>query len=162
MTGRNLKPSENILTYFIISLAYSSISWPLLNWLKTLDIGTSAQYGLFVVTVFIAPIILGIIFGIAAQKDCFFTIMRKLKLSVVTNIDSAWDAVFTQQEEARIKVKLKNGETIWGYLGQKSIVSSDQTERDIYIDPICFIDNKIGENELGGWFEKTPSTSLLI
>ena len=57
-------------------------------------------------------------------------------------VPTSWDyKFFKTQHPVYVKIRLKNGEQILGYFGTGSFASSDDKERDIYLEKICDLDS---------------------
>ena len=69
------------------------------------------------------------------------SLLVKLRLNPVHPTPSAWDWTFEDLGEQFILVALRDGTYIGGLVGADSFVSSDPTERDIYIQQIYNIDD---------------------
>ena len=102
------------------------------NWIERYPLYTSAAAIGFLI---VLPTLWGIIAGSARQKGLGPAIIRKLKMRTFEqhHIPTAWDFLFSKIKPAWVVVTLKNGNKIYGYLSPASYISSDATERDIYI-----------------------------
>lgn len=93
------------------------------------------------VLVVLLPAITGVCFGYSWKKNWIRSLLAKLKLNPVHPTPSAWDWTFEDLGEQFILVTLRDGTYIGGLVGADSFVSSDPTERDIYIQQIYNIDD---------------------
>ena len=86
------------------------------------------------------PILFGILLGLEAYYDCLFNFLRRIGISVVHNMPTAWDYKFGRFQSSRAIVTLKDDTVYLAFLGGESSFSTDKTERDIYID--CLYDEE--------------------
>jgi hypothetical protein len=80
--------------------------------------------------------------GLDARQGWFRWVLRKLKIFPVHPIPSAWDWKFGSLSPSWVIVTLKNDHKIYGFLGNKSFISSDPKERDVYIEQVWTVDRK--------------------
>lgn len=58
-----------------------------------------------------------------------------MKIRKINNpIPTAWDYYFNKKEPCFVVITLKSGKSIYGLFSDKSFASSEQTERDLYIE----------------------------
>ena len=114
---------------------------PMAPWLyqawndKLYDTHPIATGFIALILILLLPSLLGVMSGIARQKDFGRNIIRFFGLGTFeqNNIPTAWDRVFSNITPKWVIVTLKNGGQIYGYLGTNSYASSDPEERDLFI-----------------------------
>jgi hypothetical protein len=84
------------------------------------------------------PGLLGALSGIARQKQWPRWCIEKIGLKTFEQhqIPTAWDHLFSNVTTSWVIVRLRDGHQIRGFLGPDSYVSSDPTERDVYISHV--------------------------
>ncbi len=87
---------------------------------------------LFLLVAFASPTVLGAASAFVQQRDLIGKWAPKMGLRVVNPAPSAWDWHLSRQLGGRIEVKLKNGESIFGWFAENS--SAGDECRDIFIE----------------------------
>ena len=137
LTGRNHKHTDAILSYFTISAIYFALIFPLVaKWSEAEKMSPLLSHAIWSSLVFFGPAVLGLALGVNARKDYLRRLLRWCGLNPVHPIAPAWDWKFGDTRASYVRVVLKGGETIVGFLGEDSISSSDQNERDLYLEKI--------------------------
>lgn len=147
---------------FLRCLAYSILncavwSWAYLLVMKEIN-NDSAWYwllGLLITT--IGAFILGVLLGVTRKRNIFRKIFNKLGIQIEHPIPTSWDYKFSNTEELRwVIVTLVDDKCIYGKYSLKSFTSSDQDERDIYLEEVY----TFGED--GTWSLVPRSDGILI
>ncbi len=125
-----------IVNYVISILLFYGVWWEGLSFY----LASIKYFGPFVLIVLL-PALIGISFGYNWKKNWIRSILAKLQLNPVHPTPSAWDWTFEDLGEQFVLVALSDGSYIGGLMGSDSFVSSDPTERDIYIQQIYDIDD---------------------
>lgn len=156
LTGRLPPLKESLLVFFTISAIYYGAILPFWDWFVTdleTRLGTLLLWFGFV---FLGPVLIGLLLGIDAKRETSRRLLlRILGFNVTHSIPTAWDWKFANMEEQWVLVTLKDGSKIAGWCGIDSFMSSDPSERDLYIEYIYDLD----END--NWIE-TEDKSVLI
>jgi Family of unknown function (DUF6338) len=139
ITGRQPPLNEAILPYFVMTLIYYGLAFPLLAYVSTLQEPNWRRIAAWFLLVIIGPAIFGTLLGISSQRGYLRRLMRKLGLNPVHPSPTAWDWWFGQPHERWIIIGLKDGTKFYGYFGLKSFVSSDPKERDIFVEKVYYI-----------------------
>jgi hypothetical protein len=84
----------------------------------------------------VSPAAIGALLGIAAQKSWCHDIANRIGFAPLHPMPTAWDWKFAQREPAWVHVTLKDDTKFAGFLGSRSFISSDATERDLYIQEV--------------------------
>lgn len=174
ITGRTPKPSENLLTFLVLSLVYYSLTIFLLQGALSVREPWLARALIWVLLILIGPAIFGFVLGIAAQKEWAALTMNKLHtwlanktwfakyanwfdLSIVHVIPAAWDWRFSKIPRGGmfILVTLINDGKVAGLFGRNSFASSDTGERDLYIEEEYTVTN-------GTWEARPEKVGILI
>jgi len=100
---------------------------------------------LWLLFIFLMPVILGLISAKIVEKKYFERILRKCGFPAISQIPSAWDFKLSKQEVRLVKIKLKDNANIYGILSKGSFVSLYDDYRDMYIKQVCIMskDGKI-------------------
>lgn len=148
LTRRALKPHEQMVAYIAISCVNIAVLSPVVYYL------TESQYlkqkpifsGLiWFVILIIFPAMVGVVFGIAAQREWIHKALLRLKLRPVHVMPTAWEWQFARIDgPVWITVTLKDGSFVYGLFGSASFASSEPGERDIFIESTYSIG---GDNE---------------
>lgn len=90
---------------------------------------------LFLAVAFVSPTILAVLSSIIQQQDLIGRWAPRLGLRVVNPAPSAWDWHLSRQIGGRIEVKLKSGESVFGWFAENSIAGDEL--RDLFIEVEC-------------------------
>ena len=141
LTGRMPPIAEGISAYVTLSLIYHAALFPILPSLY-LEPVVGWRWGAWFGILFIFPALLGASLGLNVRKGWTKWLLTKAKINTVHPVNVAWDWRFGECKECWVLVVLKN-ETKWaGFLGERSFMSSDPSERDIFIEKVYEIDGK--------------------
>ena len=97
----------------------------------------------------------GLLLGKEIQSDLLREFLRCCRLNPVHSIPTAWDWKFSKMGSQCVLVTLKNGTQFAGYCNDDSFMSSDPTERDIYISWLY----DLGADKQ--WLERDESSVLI-
>lgn len=111
---------------------------------------------LILLILLIIPVFLGFLLAVIDSRQVFSKIFRKLGLAKISPVPTAWDYKFSNSKSEFLIITLLDNSTICGYLGQQSFISSDSSERDIYISHIYKID------KAGNWTLVDKTDGMLI
>jgi hypothetical protein len=152
LAGRMPSASDGLLAYVTLSLIYHGIAFSVFGNIYDNILTSSARiYYLFFI--FIFPAVIGILLGLSAKKGWLDWPLKILRMGVVHPVDCAWDWHFANCNESWTLVKLKDGTRWAGVLGEKSFISSDPAERDLFLEKVYIIgdDNVWVENSSCVW-----------
>ena len=149
VTGRRPSHSAALLSYLVASAFYYALILPFVDFAERP--GVWAWFFL----VLVGPTVVGLLLGIEIQFDLLRTFLRWCHLNPVHSIPTAWDRKFGKMGSQWVLVTLKNGTTFAGYCDEDSFMSSDPTERDIYISWLYDLGD---ENQ---WLECEESSVLI-
>ena len=127
----------SILNFFV---------WIWLYWLlhKHIPPERTLYWALIIFCTLITSTITGFIIGILRKKELVRAIFKKFNIQAEHPIPTAWDYKFSETTESRwIIVTLANGTHMRGLYSCRSLASSDEQYRDIYIEEVYCMD----ENE---------------
>ena len=141
VTGAKFPHSAAWLPYLAISVIYYALAFPLIEFVVAIDESIYVKILAWLSLVFAGPAVLGLVLGINIQKDLFRRLLRRCGLSPVHVIPTAWDWKFGGMTEQWVLVTLKDGTRFAGFCGSESFMSSDPTERDIYIQQVYDVDD---------------------
>ena len=100
--------------YFVRCLVYSIINCAVWSWLYSIIL--CAKYG--------------------------NTFIEKIGINTIHSTPNAWDYYFSQQEPSFIIVTLVDGTVLYGWYAYNSFSSSDQEERDLYVEKSYSVNEK--------------------
>lgn len=152
--------SEAILRYFVISAVYYTLVFLVVDVdaISSRDSGLSGQL-VWLVVIFLGPALLGILWGMEARKQFLGRLVGKIGASGMDTeqaATTAWDWKFRNTEDGHVLVTLKDGSQYAGLLGDRSFVSSDPDERDIYLEKVYDV------NAENVWIDCGPRSVLIV
>ena len=130
-----------------IKRSYPAHLYSLSNWLIVFAI------------LLVAPTIIGGVIAFFEEHDWIRWVFRRFGLGLLHLSPSAWDTrfkFFTQKNFVYAIVTLTDGRTVYGYFGNNSVASSDNKERDLYLQRIYNLDDQ------GQWVPIPNSAGILI
>ena len=141
VTGASFPHSAALLPYLAISVIYYALAFPLIDIVVAIDKPLYGKVLAWFSLVFAGPAVLGLILGINIQKNLFRRVLQKCGLNPIHVIPTAWDWKFGNMTEQWVLVTLRDGTRFAGFCGSESFMSSDPTERDIYIQQVYDVDD---------------------
>lgn len=144
VTTRIASNAENLISYLAVSLIYHALALPFLDMFVPHDnlfVGRTFAWFLYIL---IIPVFFGLAIGINIQKNFVRRALQDVGLNPVHAIPTAWDWKFDRMQVTGgewVLVTLKNGTRFAGFCGPESFISSEPTERDLYIQWIYDIDD---------------------
>lgn len=140
-TGRMPAPKDSLAAYFALSVFYLALVLPAVGYiLEIRDAGyfrAAAWFGV----VFVGPALLGLLLGLNARHEFGRQLLRRLGLSTVHVMPTAWDWKFANAVPQWVMVTLKDGTCFSGFYSGHSFASSDPAERDLYIEQVYDVGN---------------------
>lgn len=142
--GKRRSDAEKILIYLGYSiLNFGCWFWALRLLYKVFSKNTSWYWALLIVGVLLSGFITGCLIGFLKSHNPSRWIMERLQIPIEHPIPTAWEYKFSQMNEGKyVTVCLDNGKKIRGAFFNKSLASSDVTNKDIYIENVFFLDEK--------------------
>ena len=92
------------------------------------------------VTIFIAPVALGLGVGQLANLPWVDRLLDKIGLGYIDRMPSAWDYVLRLERPAYVRVRLKDGGTVGGEFSTRSFASTTPSRADIYLERVWQLD----------------------
>ena len=136
IAGRRPSHTEQILSYLVVSLFYYTITLPYV--MRVLNgAGNLYEQSLnWAALTLIGPAAFGLLLGTVAQKRWMHKAVEWCGLSMVDVIPTAWDYRFSNIPRPGIfvLVTLSDDKQVAGFFGPRSFASSDNEERDLYIE----------------------------
>ncbi|XWW51853.1 DUF6338 family protein [Planococcus sp. 11815] len=111
---------------------------------------------LFLFIMFGSPLMVGSLLVFIRSKRYHETFFEKIKVKPIKSIPIAWDYFFNKTESTFVIIYFKDGTIINGKFGSSSYASSLPSERDLYLESICEVDDE------GNWEIKRGSNGVLI
>ena len=143
LTGRRPSHSAALLSYLTVSVIYYALTLPFVDFILSFqEPGNSKVLLTWFALIFIGPALLGLLLGVNIQKDLFRRVLQYCGLNPIHVIPTAWDWKFGNMTEQWVLVTLKDGTRFAGFCGDESFMSSDPSERDIYIQWTYDIDDE--------------------
>ena len=139
VTGRSPPHSEALLSYLAVSVIYYALALPFVDSIHKSGDGKALAW--FALTI-VGPAALGLLLGINIQKNLFRRVLQGCRLNPVHGMPTAWDWKFGGMTDQWVLITLKDGTRFGGFCGSESFMSSDPTERDIYIQRIYDINDE--------------------
>ena len=136
VTGRIPSHTAALLSYLTVSVIYYALAFPFIVILLSFNIPSYSKVLAWIALVLLGPAALGFLLGINIQKNMFHRVLIWCGLNPIHVIPTAWDWKFGSMTDQWVLVTLKDGTRFAGYCGSESFMSSDPTERDIYIERI--------------------------
>ncbi len=98
------------------------------------------NFKVFILYIFILPIVEGIIWSYINtkrfNKDVVRPLFNSMKLNIINPAPTAWDSLFYNDSEKIVEIIFNDNTSIIGFLGVNSFVSSENHTRDIYLEKI--------------------------
>jgi hypothetical protein len=158
ITGRMPSLTDNVLGFLVLSLVYYALTVLFIE--QALSIKEPWVYRalIWVALVLIGPALFGMFLGVATQKEWFGWIPRKLNIVTIHVIPTAWDWKFSKIPRGGqfIMITLTNDEKVAGFFGPNSFASSDDGERDIYLEEEYTV------SEAGAWEARPDKVGILV
>ena len=141
VTGRSPSHSAALLSYLTVSVIYYALALPFVDFVLSMHEPGHDKALAWFALIFVGPAAFGLLLGVNIQKNLFRRVLQWCRLNPVHVMPTAWDWKFGGMTEQWVLITLKDGTRFAGFCGPESFMSSDPTERDIYIQWIYDIDN---------------------
>ena len=146
-TGRVQSQQEFLLAYVALSLIYYAVALPIshlvpLSRWPFAPGELAAKVAIWIGWTLIGPALFGVVLGVNVRLDWTRRILGKLHLNVVHAVPTAWDWKFSNPSPQWVLVTCKDGTKVAGFFGCNSFVSTDQNERDMYIERVYDLDEE--------------------
>lgn len=147
--------------YFLECLMYSIVccaccSWVYINIINSYFDELYKKWLLILVVTFLGAGIIGFIVIVIKNTGVIRKFFRYIHISIIHPTPTAWDYYFSQQKESYVIITLQDGTQLLGLYSYDSFASSENEERDIYVEK----GYKIGET--GEWIEDEESEGFYI
>ncbi|MDR1871671.1 MAG: DUF6338 family protein [Deltaproteobacteria bacterium] len=135
---RRLSDNISFLSFFMYSIINLAVwSWAYI-WLTNIynnKIISDYHYLIYILLIsLLGGLILAFAIGIIIQKRVIKSLAKIFKLHYIDPIDSAWDWLFSKDEQHVILITLKDNSEIYGWYGYNSFTSSNINERDMFVE----------------------------
>ncbi len=141
-TGRLPPPSERFLSYLIVSAIYLALTLPLVDYQPKLGLSNLSSW-IWIGWLFVIPAIIGVFLAALWGRAPEFFL--KTPLNPVHPIPTAWDWKFSNVGDQWVLVTLVDGSEVAGFIGSDAFISSDPSERDIYLEKVAKFDSRTAE-----------------
>jgi hypothetical protein len=158
ISGRAPTHTDNILSYLTLSLVYYAIALPFVEPALYLERPWTTRVACWLGLTIAGPSAFGLFLGAAAQKGWGRWAARKIGLTAIHVMPTAWDWRFSTTPGAGMfmMVTLNNDEQVAGFFGKHSFASSDSGERDLFLEE----EYNIGED--GQWAARPETVGIFI
>jgi len=118
-----------------------------------------AYFALWVLPVFVLPAGLGFAATKLARRESIRARFCRYGIYLLHPAPTAWDFVFAREESYRARVELLDGKLLEGLFGSGSLASTEEEERDLFLEGVYEIDeasggySKVKRNQ-GVWIHK--------
>ena len=89
---------------------------------------------------FLLPVVVGLFLALFGSWICY--ILVQIGFRQVHPVPNAWDWKFRNVDDQWVLVTFTDGSQVAGHLGSESFLSSDPSERDIYIQRVFKVDSQ--------------------
>lgn len=125
--------------FFLKCMGYSIVSCAIWSWLYKIVImckciSTIMHWILLITISIIGSFLIGLVFAIIKQKQVLERILWEFGVNTIHSTPTAWDYIFSKQEECFVVITLLNDNQIYGWYSSNSFTSSEPDERDIYVE----------------------------
>lgn len=136
LLGKMPPIAEGVVAYITISLIYHALVYPI-AWHLYASSETLSWFVLdWIALIIIGPALLGFVLGLNIKMGWTRTALSKVGINTIHPVDSAWDWKFAGCGECFVLVVLKD-DTKWaGFISKNSFMSSQPSERDIFIEQV--------------------------
>ena len=133
-TGRIPERANHYVYYTVTSVIYHIFTFPLLG--ERALAGGPPMYWSYLI---VLPALIGCGLGVFVWWDRPRRVLRRMGFTVVHPVDTAWDWKFAGDDGQWVLVTLTDGSRFGGWLGEASFISSDPSERDLYVERLYAI-----------------------
>ena len=141
VTGRSPSHTEAALSYFVLSAIYYALALPAIEYALSIQRAGYLKAAIWIGLIFAGPAIFGLLLGISAQKGIFRRVLRWCRLNPVHVMPTAWDWKASTMQKSWVLVVLKDDTKFAGLCGVNSFLSTDQKERDLYLEKVYDVDD---------------------
>jgi len=136
VANRRLPISDAIVGYIAISFVYQALVFPLATWLRSLPLAAEEKGLVELLVSIVVPAAIGLLIGLNARLGWSRRLFARFRVALNHPVNTAWDWRFSGKEECWVMAVLKDGTKWLGHLGPDSFISTDPSERDIYIQTV--------------------------
>lgn len=153
---RKIKSDAEKLIRFILYSLIELALW--FWWLSRVSNADKSTYWIKLLGVILfTSIVTGTVMGIILKWNPIGWLLRKLKVQIINPIPTAWDYKFSNLKQGRrITVALNDGKYIRGIYYNKSMASSDDGYKDLYLEEVW----QLGDND--NWVRVVGSDGIWI
>lgn len=153
------KLTDSVLT--LNYLGYSIINCACLSWIYKIILSLKNTHPvlfwlLFLSITLVGALLIGFIIAIFKQTNVIDRVWSKFNVKSIHPTPTAWDYVFSQQKASYVIVTLEDGTEIRGLYSFHSFCSSDNENRDLFLEKTY----KIGNND--EWIYSPDSNGIYI
>lgn len=93
------------------------------------------------VILFVSPVAIGFLIIFINKKEVVRNIFSSFGFNAIEAEPSAWDFKFSNMDSQWVIVTLKDDKMVAGYMGSDSCASTNENDRDLYINEVYVIEN---------------------
>lgn len=157
----NPPPKSKDSIFLLKCIGYSLISCSVWCWLYLIviksDINPVGRWLLLFTISLLGSSLVGFFIAVIKQHQIIDRMLWKIKVRTIHTTPTAWDYIFSKQESGFVIVTLIDDQKLYGWYSAHSFTSSDQDERDIFIEKAYIFDGKkweIDNQSLGFYIAK--------
>ena len=140
MVSRFTTGRPSFASSLAVSSAFYVLVWALFDFGFAMDVaehvrGFDVNWHVAMIVVEV-PAVIGVLAGLAVQKEWIYLLLRFVKLDPVHGIPSAWDWKFMRADRQWITVHLNNGTDVLAVYSKDCFVSTDPNARDLYLSNV--------------------------
>lgn len=140
LNGRMPKAGDAAVNYLALTAVYYAVMFPFIKWAQSIPGNDVTWWVGWIVLTLLLPSLLGLSAGIVASKAWVYKFLRKFGFSPVHLIPTAWEWKFADCQPTFIVITLCNGRAFGAWYGIQSFVSTDPTDKDVFLEETYDID----------------------
>ena len=155
---KKISAGQELLRWLAYSIVNNAIwSWAFILLWENMSPESVGFWLILVAIVMFTSFLTGCLLGIILVKDVIRKAAKKIGLPIEHPVPTAWDYVFSKRDTpCYVIVTVNDGTKHYGYFGTASLASSDEDDRDIYLEYVYDLD----ENQ--EWIPKSNRRGMLI
>ena len=144
---------EDGLNLILRYLTASGVNYGIWFWLIYIVLDTPCLSkllvaGLWIIILFVSPLVLGLTWAWMSNQDILRKITTKLGFNLINSVPTAWDFKFSSCRPVWVLITLNDGSQVAGFWGEGSFVSNVIGEWDIYISRVYTYRNNANLKEV--------------
>lgn len=155
---RNKEYNMKIINFFVYSFL-NLFLWSIPIYLMFKDLSFCQNHFfmtwlILLIIIFISPTAIALVIIFINESEKIKTWFSNLNINIIEPEPSAWDFKFSNMSSKWVIVTLKDDKIIAGFMGSDSCASSNENDRDLYINEVYKI--------IDGKWEKVKNTNGIL